>query len=264
MVEAAGIEPDYPQSTNRLMAHDFRRKALVPGRFSPSIESPPVPWSRPQSWRYLETALEHQSLKSKGNVRVSGSAGVSMLASIRDGPHRGEPRPCFGQERPVGGEPTRARESGADPWDRARQREASFRLSPNLSRLGFHEKAHRVNPVLVLFCPTAVAGAFCPTAVAGARRCRFVLPQAPAGHAVSCRRTKPGGRGHPRPYREGLRAEQLSRAALPGRSFGRGGRRRPPGSRARGTPLATGKTPREGRSARRGGGPGLAAGTARS
>jgi hypothetical protein len=28
-----------------------------------------------------------------------------------------------------------------------------------LSKLGFHEKAHRVNPVLVLFCPTAVAGA---------------------------------------------------------------------------------------------------------
>ena len=27
------------------------------------------------------------------------------------------------------------------------------------SKLGFHEKAHRVNPVLVLFCSTAVAGA---------------------------------------------------------------------------------------------------------
>jgi len=68
----------------------------------------------------------------------------------------------------------------------------------------------------------------------------------------------------PRPYREGLRAEQLLRAALLGRSFGRGGRRRPPGSRAPGTPLPTGQTPREGRSARQGGGPGLAAGTARS
>jgi hypothetical protein len=31
--------------------------------------------------------------------------------------------------------------------------------STSLSKLGFHEKAHRVNPVLVLFYPTAVAGA---------------------------------------------------------------------------------------------------------
>jgi len=52
-VEAAGIEPDHPQSTNRLMAHDFCRTVLIRRRFSPSIESPLVPWSRPQSWRYF-------------------------------------------------------------------------------------------------------------------------------------------------------------------------------------------------------------------
>jgi hypothetical protein len=39
----AGIEPDPGQSTNRLMAHDFRRKTLIPSRFSPSIESPGAP-----------------------------------------------------------------------------------------------------------------------------------------------------------------------------------------------------------------------------
>ncbi len=46
MVEAAGVEPDPGRSTNWLMAHDFRRKTLIPRRFSPSIESPTVP-SRP-------------------------------------------------------------------------------------------------------------------------------------------------------------------------------------------------------------------------
>ena len=43
MVEAAGIEPDYPQSTNWLMAHDFFRKALISSRLSPPIESSGVP-----------------------------------------------------------------------------------------------------------------------------------------------------------------------------------------------------------------------------
>ena len=43
MVEAAGIEPDPGQSTNRLMAHDFCRNTLIPCRFPPSIESPGVP-----------------------------------------------------------------------------------------------------------------------------------------------------------------------------------------------------------------------------
>ena len=53
MVEAAGVEPDHLRSTNWLMAHDFRRKVLIPCRFSPSIECPGVPWSRPQSWRHF-------------------------------------------------------------------------------------------------------------------------------------------------------------------------------------------------------------------
>jgi hypothetical protein len=57
MVEAAGIEPDPGQSTNRLMAHDFFRKTTISSRFSPSIESPGVPWSRPQSWRYFGDGL---------------------------------------------------------------------------------------------------------------------------------------------------------------------------------------------------------------
>jgi hypothetical protein len=43
MVEAAGIEPDPGESTNRLMVHDFSRKTSIPSRFSPSIESPGVP-----------------------------------------------------------------------------------------------------------------------------------------------------------------------------------------------------------------------------
>ena len=43
MVEAAGIEPDHPQSTNRLVAHGFCRKALIPCRLLPSIESPGAP-----------------------------------------------------------------------------------------------------------------------------------------------------------------------------------------------------------------------------
>jgi CHASE1-domain containing sensor protein len=51
-VEAAGIEPNYPQSTNWLMAHGFSRK-IDPSRGD-----------------ILETALENQSLKSKGNVRL--------------------------------------------------------------------------------------------------------------------------------------------------------------------------------------------------
>ena len=42
----AGVEPDPGQSTKRLMVHDFRRKTLIPRRFSPSIESLGVDPSR--------------------------------------------------------------------------------------------------------------------------------------------------------------------------------------------------------------------------
>ncbi len=55
LVEAAGVEPDYPRSTNRLMEHDFRRKTLIPRRFPPSIESPGVPSRPPESTPVLET-----------------------------------------------------------------------------------------------------------------------------------------------------------------------------------------------------------------
>ncbi len=43
MVEAAGIEPDHPQSTNWLMAHDFRSNCLTTRCLLPRIESPGVP-----------------------------------------------------------------------------------------------------------------------------------------------------------------------------------------------------------------------------
>ena len=55
MVEAAGVEPDPGRSTNRLMVHDFRRKTLIPRRFSPSIESSGVPYSPLESTPVVET-----------------------------------------------------------------------------------------------------------------------------------------------------------------------------------------------------------------
>jgi hypothetical protein len=54
-MEAAGVEPDYPLLTNWLMVHDFRRKILIPRRFSLSIESPGVPYSPLESTPVLET-----------------------------------------------------------------------------------------------------------------------------------------------------------------------------------------------------------------
>jgi hypothetical protein len=45
MVEAAGIEPDPGQSTNRLMAHDFRSNCPTTRCLLPRIESPGVPSS---------------------------------------------------------------------------------------------------------------------------------------------------------------------------------------------------------------------------
>jgi len=75
LVEAAGIEPDYPQSTNWLMAHDFRRTTSILHRF-PAVDR--VPWSPllspgvdPSRGDILETALENQSLKSKANIRMA-------------------------------------------------------------------------------------------------------------------------------------------------------------------------------------------------
>ena len=54
MVEAAGVEPDPGRSTNRLMVHDFRCNNLIPRRFSPSIESPGVPYSPLESTPVVE------------------------------------------------------------------------------------------------------------------------------------------------------------------------------------------------------------------
>ena len=54
-MEAAGVEPDHLRSTNWLMAHDFRRKVLIPRRFSPSIESPGVPSCPLESTPVMET-----------------------------------------------------------------------------------------------------------------------------------------------------------------------------------------------------------------
>jgi len=53
MVEA-GVEPDPGRSTNWLMAHDFRRKTLILRRFSPSIESPRVPYCPQESTPVVE------------------------------------------------------------------------------------------------------------------------------------------------------------------------------------------------------------------
>jgi hypothetical protein len=59
-VAAAGIEPLFPVNTVPMMSHDFGfycvktwsyRDVLIP------LESPPVPWSPPQSWRYTTGTL---------------------------------------------------------------------------------------------------------------------------------------------------------------------------------------------------------------
>ena len=71
-MEAARIEPDHPPLTNGLMAHDSRRKTSISSRFSLPIKFPGVPFPSPgvDSSRgdSLETALQNQSLKSKGST----------------------------------------------------------------------------------------------------------------------------------------------------------------------------------------------------
>ncbi len=51
----AGVEPDHPLLTNRLMTHDFRRNILISRRFQPWIESPGVPYSPLESTPVVET-----------------------------------------------------------------------------------------------------------------------------------------------------------------------------------------------------------------
>ncbi len=59
-MEAAGIEPLLPTNPNPMMVNDFgsyfEKNGELPHRFFP-FESPPVPWSLPQSWRYFADAF---------------------------------------------------------------------------------------------------------------------------------------------------------------------------------------------------------------
>jgi len=54
MVEAAGIELDPGESTNWLMAHDFRSNCLTTRCLLPRIESPGVPSSPLESTPVVE------------------------------------------------------------------------------------------------------------------------------------------------------------------------------------------------------------------
>jgi hypothetical protein len=65
MARAMGLEPDQPHFCNRLMAHDFRSNCLIIRCLVPSIESPTVLWSRPQSWRHFGGA---SALPSHGMI----------------------------------------------------------------------------------------------------------------------------------------------------------------------------------------------------
>ena len=53
MVEAAGIKPLFPLNTNPMMAYDFGLYLLKILELRRRFESPGVPWSPPQSWRYI-------------------------------------------------------------------------------------------------------------------------------------------------------------------------------------------------------------------
>lgn len=68
VAEAAGVEPDYPRSTNRLMEHDFRRKILIPRRFPPSIESPGIPLRPLESTPVLETFWRRDRTERRRSV----------------------------------------------------------------------------------------------------------------------------------------------------------------------------------------------------
>jgi hypothetical protein len=78
MVEAAGIEPDPGGSTNRLMAHGFFRKALIPSRFSPSIESPGAPSCPLESTPFVEIFWRRPwRTQASGRREMSGWAAVA-------------------------------------------------------------------------------------------------------------------------------------------------------------------------------------------
>ena len=72
VVEGAGVEPDPGRSTNRLMAHDFRRKILIPRRFPPSIESPGVPSCPLESTPVVEAFWRRTWFDSGRNVSTRG------------------------------------------------------------------------------------------------------------------------------------------------------------------------------------------------
>ncbi len=72
-VVEAGVEPDPGPSTNRLMAHDFRRKTSIPRRFSPSIESPGVPYSPLESTPVVETFWRRLGFAASFRIRMRRS-----------------------------------------------------------------------------------------------------------------------------------------------------------------------------------------------
>ena len=73
MVEAAGVEPDPYPSTNRLMAHDFHRKTLIPRRFLPSIESSGVPSCPLESTPVVETFWRRSRLGNWSSESMKGT-----------------------------------------------------------------------------------------------------------------------------------------------------------------------------------------------
>ncbi len=73
LVEAAGVEPDHPLLTNRLMTHDFRRNILISRRFQPSIESPGVPSCPLESTPVVETFWRRSRLGNWSNESMKGT-----------------------------------------------------------------------------------------------------------------------------------------------------------------------------------------------
>ena len=90
MVEAAGIEPDHPRPTKWLMAHDFSRKTSIPGRLSPSTESPGVPSSPLEStpvveifWRRVPTLqLRAEFMIVAGSASLGTQPATTTLPSV--------------------------------------------------------------------------------------------------------------------------------------------------------------------------------------
>ena len=123
MVEAAGIEPDHPQPTNRLMAHDFRRTTTILRRFSPSIESPGVPSCPLESTPVVEIFWRRRWRTEASNRRQR--SGWAAVSEKRNSGRRINPWNChvlnharrepFLQAWCAAGLPTYRRASGRNP-----------------------------------------------------------------------------------------------------------------------------------------------------